>query len=490
MVVASRMGLLDPATDSRLAEVPFAAEGEVEELLLSWSRQKNPQVAANLIDAALILGRPELAEEAAAFLAKENPFSDISLHMADEVLNPQAPSTGIIPVALRREERHRQIATLRRRLRVYPRDALSWVDLAREFAGLGLMRKAERSLRAAIGLAPENRFILRSASRFFLHARDPETAHRILIRARRTREDPWLLAAEIVAASAAGRTSRLVKGGISLVDSNKMHPFHISELASAIGTLEHSAGNRRKVRRFFERAFLSPTENAVAQASWVARHMPGFDLPQETLGVPRAFEAQAWESALDEDYETAVEKSWDWLRDEPFATRSARFGSWVASNAMADFTVASELMQAALIANPDDPRLLAQLFYCRASEGDIQEAERIFAHLEDAIRSHPDLQPQAEWDVLLAADRGLLAFRNGDTPSGRKFYKEAIQIAAAHKLSEFGATAYLNFVREEARLDPSVPVPAADLEKALKAYPKSTAGVMKRFLQQIPELRF
>lgn len=51
-----------------------------------------------------------------------------------------------------------------------------------------------------------------------------------------------------------------------MVESNALAPRHTSELASAIGTLEFEHGNRKGVRRMFDRAMRDPTENTVAQA--------------------------------------------------------------------------------------------------------------------------------------------------------------------------------------------------------------------------------
>ena len=66
----------------------------------------------------------------------------------------------------------------------------------------------------------------------------------------RTSYDPWLMAAEIAAAAVAEKTPRFAKiGGLFLVTSD-VGPFHTSELASALASLEMNAGkgrNRKQV---------------------------------------------------------------------------------------------------------------------------------------------------------------------------------------------------------------------------------------------------
>ena len=153
---------------------------------------------------------------------------------------------------------------VRRKLNAYPRNPILWTNLARLYTSLGVQDKATRAMRVALSLAPENRFILRAASRLCLHQGEPEEAHQILLRAPNLTADPWLLAAEIATASARGKTSRLVKTGRNLLESPRHSPFDLSELASALGTLEIMEGNRRAAHRLITVSLGKPTENSIA----------------------------------------------------------------------------------------------------------------------------------------------------------------------------------------------------------------------------------
>ena len=410
--------------------------------------------------------------------------------LARHVTSPESdhPPMENVP-EFSRSARYARIAQFRRTLRRWPDNPLVWVDLAREYSNLGQIRPAARALQVGLGLAPDDRHVLRSASRFYLHIRDPERAHHVVYRSLATRTDPWLLAAEIVAAGVSEKGSGLVKVGNRMLASGRFHPRHVSELAGALGTLEHQSGKRRKVRRYFRQALVDPTENTVAQAGWLARHMPDFELPPESLHVPRAFEAQSWQSAVQEDYERAVELSWEWLKDEPYSTRSALFGSWIASMAIADFEEAERLVDAARLANPDDPRLLAQLFYCQASRGKVDAAESILPRLEAAIENDEGHRSAEEWEVMLYADRGLLAYRQGRVAEGRRLYGEAMRVAKSNNLREAHALALLNYVREEARSSPISPVDYGELRKAVDVFPRATRGIAAYFLKQIPQLQ-
>src|SRR5437868_434116 len=150
----------------------------------------------------------------------------------------------------------------------------------------------------AVGLAPTNRFVLRSASRLYIHVGRKGKAHHILERAESTKYDPWLLSAEIAAASAAERTSKLVRSGERMIEDESIPIFQKNELGSAIATLELAHGKIKRARNLFRDALTAPTENTVAQADWALRkkYMDALDvdLDRVRFATPRSFEASAW----------------------------------------------------------------------------------------------------------------------------------------------------------------------------------------------------
>ena len=115
--------------------------------------------------------------------------------------------------------------------------ASAWVDLARLYTILGQTPSADRTIRVALELAPEDRFVLRSAARYVVHFDDPQAAQRLLNGARATRVDPWLIAAEISVAQVAKRRSVTASIGQRGLDHSQWAPRSTSELAGALGTL-------------------------------------------------------------------------------------------------------------------------------------------------------------------------------------------------------------------------------------------------------------
>lgn len=480
--VAARLNVLsEPRRETR--DVPKPSPGEVEEIVAGWQLHKTPLYAAELVDIALLTGLSEAATDAARFLLSSVEGGSASSEMAKAVLaltDSATPSEE--PLVLDVFQRHRRIAAARRDLHRFPRDPVRWVDMARDYSTLGQNTAAKRALRRALALAPDSRFVLRAASRFFLHMGDPEEAHRLIHRSDRTKADPWLLAAEVVAADKAGRSSRWLKLAERIVTSSMFEPRHISELAGALGTIEHEHGSRRRTRKFFEQALLDPTENTLAQAGWIERHssMQMSDTPRH---VPRAFEADAWEHLLGGRFQDSLEMSRKWLIDEPFATRAALFGSWLASTALDDILSATELAYAAKQANPSDPRPVAQLVFCYATQNRLSDAEAELNLLSVLLRhnEHAD----EDWDVLNAANRGLISFRRGDTEQGRQHYERAIQLATARKKKQLAAGALIYLVREECRANPA----AADqliarARPVLDAWPSFLRPAYEQLLQR------
>lgn len=94
------------------------------------------------------------------------------------------------PGELARPTIYSDISRIHHHLNANPRDAYAWVDMARLYTSLGQFEKARQAINTARGIAPEDRFVLRAATRFFVHAGDAEIAERMLNGARATRHDP------------------------------------------------------------------------------------------------------------------------------------------------------------------------------------------------------------------------------------------------------------------------------------------------------------
>ena len=376
------------------------------EKLQLWRDFGKIEFAAEVVAAAISLGTEAEAIEAAEFIisesshttstisnlardvllrAKEFQASEITITMHDE----------IAPVAI-----YKRIHQLKRLLVEYPRNALMWSDLSLSYVKLGQLQQSKDAMVVALNLAPENRFVLRSATRMFIHIDEPDRAHKLLISRSITRHDPWLIAAEIATAGVENRFPVLVKPGRDILNGGKYSAFQTAELASALGTLELDLGATKKARKLFQTSLLDPTENSVAQSIWAKKHLPTLDRDSVLINTPWTFEAQAMEALRDLKWIEAIEKSKLWLADELFSSRPAEVGSYAALIGTEDYPLAEHLLNSALIANPNDLTLINNLAFAIACQGRIFEAQKI---LDEAILRID----QAYEDVAIKATLGL-----------------------------------------------------------------------------------
>ena len=280
--------------------IDAVTEDELSRRVEDWQQSRTLGHATDLIASSIALGRTEVAVAAAEFvMCLGDEAGSVAADVARGVL---AAAAAIMPDARDAAERlavrrtglmtagdgleatvssrfphlvRAQVAAkilrLRRRVVDDPRNVLCWLELGRNYARLGQTDKATRAIRSALAVAPDHRFVLRSAARFFLHAGEAEQAHDILRRSRATPHDPWLLAAEIAVATVVDRSSRLVKPAQGLLASDRFRPFHTAEMASALATMELVEGSAKRARKLFDASLRDPTENSVAQAQWAAQ---------------------------------------------------------------------------------------------------------------------------------------------------------------------------------------------------------------------------
>ena len=314
--------------------------------------------AADMISTAFGMGLGERARDAAEFILRVGTGVPRPLGRLARRIVHGDPAPPVSPIDVDRLVRHQRIQKLKRRLRDWPHDALARIDLAREYTILGQRSSALGPISTALVLAPTSSFVVRSAARFFLNYGDPERALSVVRGAPRLLRDPWLLAAEIAVASAAGRTSRFTKAARSMIHRGDFAPKHISELASALATMELESGKRRSARKFFSTALEAPTENTLAQAEWVCSELRELDLEISSRVFDRSYEARARVSLGQGEWSAIVGSAKLWRLDEPFATRSAHFGSSAALTVVEDFEEALEFARFGLLTKPRDLLLL------------------------------------------------------------------------------------------------------------------------------------
>ena len=353
-VLLGELNVPAPARDIR-------PPSDLADLAADWDQNRSVSFAGDLISAALVNGDLSAARDASEFVlfsAGEvtQPLKALARRiLTGELRTPVLASEPLEFNGVQGSQRSAEISITRKMLREYPSDAVLWMDFAYLYAARGLAKKAERAVRVALNLAPANRFVLRSAARFFVHIGRPDIAHDIIRRAQGYKRDPWLLAAEVSVAMTAGRTPWSTRESFSLLSANNFCPHHVSELSSALGTLEFHSGNSSKAKKLFRRSLVQPNDNSLAQAKRIWSDVWGepADFTVDQFKIDRPFEAQAFEALTRSDWEGALIAVLKWLTDQPFSSEPVRLASYLASTVFEDFARAEDLLNFGLVANPD-----------------------------------------------------------------------------------------------------------------------------------------
>jgi len=426
--------------------VKVHAGPEFDERLAEWRATPSIDVAAELVATSVALGREAEALDAARILVRpRNGAMPLVQAMARNVLagETQAPASKsrLAPGRIDVTVIYSHVSSLRSSLRQFPRNAFAWVDLARLYTVLGQLEPARRAIATGLSLSPDDRFVLRSASRFYLHYDDPEQALAQLQRSTATRHDPWLMAAEISFAQILERRSRIAANAKRRLTSGDWHPRSQSELQGALASLLMEDGSHRSARQLFEKSLTDPTENAVAQAQWATTRGVGLVVSKATLSGTEASEARALWARGAQSWADVISECWAWAEFEPTSVRSMIMGSYAAGVALQDASTMLEFTQRGLAAEPHNFLLRNNEIVALIYQGHLGNAHENIQHLV------------AETDretVMVYALQGLYRFRSGDYIGGREEYEKAIAHPEAMRNKAIRSLALWHLAQEEA----------------------------------------
>jgi Tfp pilus assembly protein PilF len=409
----------------------------------AWRENRTIWHAADFLGAAVALRRANEAQDAAVFLQANEYAPAPAKRLAQRVLAPTRETPSERSTTPERDIRA-DIHRTREFLVADPRNSIQWVELAREYTISGLRKRAERAINIALSLTKHNRFVLRCAARFFLHNDEPEKAHYILRTASSSKADPWIAAAEIAVASTIGANSRVVDSGRKLLSSGDHAPFDVTELASALATLELANGKNKAARNLFKTSLVQPTENSLAQAEWAVDKVRGLEVSVEDYAVPGKYEAAAWDYFNKGDWELSLANAKAWLYDQPFSSRPAMLASYLTISVLERIEEGIGLLEESLKANPNHSILLNNLAFGLANLGKPQAAEEKVRLIDTDKLSKVDR-------AVVTATKGLIAYRNGDIELGRTLYTDALRMAKEAESPKLYAEGLLYFAQEELR---------------------------------------
>lgn len=465
---ASEVGSAIQVTPTDPRNDPFFLEH-----IRNWRNDNSVETATELVSYGLIVGALHEVSDAAAFvITNGEQASSAQTLLAKEVMkiigeapDPQGSLRKLASAQTTLDQLaanvYMDIAVTKRELAVWPRNAILWVELSRLYAIVGHPEKSAKAMTVALALARNNRFVVRSAARLAVHHREPDRALNIIRGVSGFHRDPWLLASEVAISCIQERTSRRAKDAVAILKNGQFGSDHITELAGAVGTLEITKGSTKKARDYFRQSLIKPNDNALAQAEWAAGRIGKIDTRTKD-SVPTSYEASARNALFRGDWLEATQSAFRWAEDEPFSSGPAAIGSYISAALLEDYQTSLDFCDFGLPANPEDIDVKNNKVVALVHLG----------HLDDAIRLYKSIRKvdrDTDNAVVLTATGGLLAFRTGDTETGRSLYNAAADLAEKRKNLRLRAMARIYLAREEIEISSGDIVAALDMaEKAFK----------------------
>lgn len=408
--------------NKRIEEV-HRSEVKDSDAMREWIENHRLATAVDVVAEALIIrdfGSSE-AIAAAKFILDEAPsWSWLVKELAAHFLKtPGAkwsePSDVADIYTVRRD-----IVRLKKSVRNYVMNPIAWCNLSVDYAAVGQDKKAEMAMNVAMSLGGKNRFVLRSASRCFMHLGEPDRGVAILNKSGLCGTDPWLASAEIAISESWGLKSKCIGKAKDLIRNDNLTPFSRSELGVGLGTLEIKSGSVGQGKKIMRRALKEPTENALAQAEWVGSfHKVDFDdMVKLRSEVPASYEAIAVSSYFRKEFKESLKAAEKWGRFQFLSSGPIIHSMFVASSVLGDDLGAIRIFEEALPAQKDDALAMNNYAFALARIGRTGEAA-------DTLQQCMN-KASPEVTLAIGATMGLICFREGNIKEGRRLYEEAV----------------------------------------------------------------
>ncbi len=423
----------------------------IEHYINDWKNNKTISHAGELISAAIVnnfINNSEAIEASKYILSNKEETTTVQVSLAKNILainnkKEEKLTTDLLDIIIEKEPIYRKINFLKKNIIAFPRNAIAYVEIARLYSIIGQNDKADNYLKNAYYISPNNRFILRAISRHFAKT-DIGFAHDILRKSHLTSIDPWLTSTEIALATIRNRSSRFIKKGLSLINSQNFQPYNLTELSSSIGTVELINGSVKKGKKLFNTSLIAPNDNSLAQSEWASKE---FDLSFYSspidYEIKHNYEAVAMDNFFLEKWDNSFNSALMWFIDTPYAKRPIQLASHIASAITDNQKDAIKIIKAGLTSHPNDPELLNNIAYSLGLSNKFEEADLYLKK----IGLNTDLTEKNK--ICITATKGLILYRKGNRETGQKLYLEAIRNAKDKKFQYLHSLAIVNFVREE-----------------------------------------
>ena len=419
-------------------------KGDIQSYLTEWRGNRNLVTAGELITAAIVNGQTEDPEvRVAAKFVVDYPLrvpvalTNVSKDILSIPLSLDIDPTVQFPI-------YAKIAQLKKLLILYPTTAVYHIEIARQYMLLGQLDRAEEHINNALYFDCNNRFVVRSAARFFIHRENEDMAIDVLRKSGLTKKDPWLMASEISVSRHYDRRSPNLKRAIDLIDSKNFSNFDLSELCGTIGMEEYESGAYKKSRKLFNQSLTAANDNSFAQAQWMAKNRQ-LDLIFPNAPINTSFkEALSYEKFFAGEFNSALQYAIQWQDEVPYSLKCAMFGSGISTTFKKDYKTSIRLLSTYLQTNQRSKAALNDLAYAYALNNDTVNAQiKIDLAAKEIDRNNYELV-----DICIVATQGLILFREGFVEEGTKCYEIAVESSRRLPDKDMLHSAILNYTRE------------------------------------------
>lgn len=426
----------------------------IDSYISDFRSNQSVPFAADLLSASLVNGftNNKDVEAAARFLLNHQNETTVSQRdLACKILyGPGSSRNDIENITIKQlddciseQDFINRIKELKQYLISYPNNSIAWVELSRCYSILGQEKKALQTMKYAVQLSPNNRFVIRCATRLFSHYDELDLAQYVLRHCSILKKDPWLLSAEVAVNTLRGKVSNLLKRGTEILDSSNYSPFSTTELAASIATVHLLAGDRKKSRKLFTKSLVSPNDNSIAQIEWVLNSKDKNLLDKDTIVIEtqHGYEAMAINNYYSNNLIEALNNTCQWFCDMPFSKRPVMMGSSIA-DLLDNKKLAITFLKKGLVSNSNDCQILNNIAYYYALENNTFEASKYIDKIDNKSVDIID-------GICITATKGLIKFRERNYECGRELYLRAINGTTKTGNKELNYKAILNYTREE-----------------------------------------
>ena len=406
--------------------------------LKKWKKDKRLGVAGEILSLALVRNESEIVHELKEYILSQNNNNAIIGETNYE--RRQSLSDQL------------RIAHNKRKLSLEPKDAVTWTEQAISYISLGHREKALQCINIATDLEKDMAYVLRNASRIHSICGDNNRAIYLLKRSQYYKYDPQILSAEIAFSELVERKTRGIDYGRRIIENSHFTPHEMSELTSAIATVEYFNGDHKKSEELFDKSLIDPTDNSFAQSLWY-KQSPIEDKRLDYYA--QSNEIQAHRYSKEGDFTKSLKYSKDWQTDEPFSRRPYQLSSHLVGGIFDNNLKAAEISLEAYnkqkqvksrLDQKEDFGLRNDIAYYLLKAGRTREAMK---YLQPILKLRPERRTRERYEYFCLATIGLFLYKVGENELGKQFYKKAIKYFFSKREMYNARVAFINYYNEE-----------------------------------------